>query len=135
MTTITLTHNQLEKIRADLHGVKMLTNEEIFTVATRLNKVVNLPFLGEEKENIVLVKIVTWIDRALYQLLPNEYYELIHNAADGISPDEATLITERLTGLVNNVLNIPVLTERQERIAIRVVIGLIVNAMVKGFKL
>ena len=71
------------------------------------------------------------MDKQLYQLLPNEYYELVKSTTDGISKKEAELIEERLTPIINNVVNIPVLTERQEGKLISLVLGLIVNAMVK----
>jgi hypothetical protein len=35
----------------------------------------------------------------------------------------------------NDVVNIPVLTEKQEEKLISLLLGLIINAMVKGFKL
>ena len=75
------------------------------------------------------------VDRQLYRLLPNEYYELVKDASDGISKEEAVKIEERLTPLINNVVNIPILTEKQEEKLIGLVLSLIINAMIKGFKL
>ena len=66
---------------------------------------------------------------------PNEYYELVKDSTDGISKEEAIKIEERLTPLINNVVNIPVLTEKQEKKLISLILGLIINAMVTGFKL
>lgn len=100
-----------------------------------MNNAINLPFLREEKEFIVFAKVIRWVDRQLYQLLPNEYYELVKDATDGISAEEALKIEERLTPLLNSVINIPVLTEKQEEKLISLVLGLIIKAMVKGFKL
>jgi hypothetical protein len=68
-------------------------------------------------------------------LLPNEYYELVKDATQGISKEEAAKIEERITPLVNKAVNIPVLSEKQEEKLISLVLGLILNAMVKGFKL
>ena len=135
MTEITLTKNQLESIKNDMKGVEMLKPEEVNALAQKVNKAVNLPFIKEEKEFIVFAKVIQRVDRALYQLLPNEYYLLVKDSSDGISKEEAIVLEERLTELINNVVNIPILTENMERKLISVILGLIIKAMVKGFKL
>jgi len=136
MSAITLTQAQLTQIKADMdEKVEMLTDAEVNALAQKINKLINLPFLNEDKELQVFAKIVKWVDKQLYQLLPNEYYELIRDAHDGISKEEAQKIEDRLTPLINNIVNIPVLTEAQEEKLIGLVLGLIINAMVKGFKL
>ena len=127
MTEITLTKNQLESIKNDMKGVEMLKPEEVNALAQKVNKA--------EKEFIVFAKVIQRVDRALYQLLPNEYYLLVKDSSDGISKEEAIVLEERLTELINNVVNIPILTENMERKLISVILGLIIKAMVKGFKL
>ncbi len=136
MAEITLTKQQLNQIKKDMDKrVEMLTDAEINAIAQKVNKAINLPFLNEEKEFIVFGKIIKLVDRQLYRLLPNEYYELVKDASDGISKEEAVKIEERLTPLINNVVNIPILTEKQEEKLIGLVLSLIINAMIKGFKL
>ncbi len=136
MSEITLTQSQLTQIRNDMDKkVDMLNDAEINALATKVNSVINLPFLNEEKELMVFGKVVRWVDKQLYQLLPNEYYVLIKDSSDGISKEEAVKIEDRLTPLINNVINIPVLTEAMEAKLIRLILGLIITAMVKGFKL
>lgn len=131
-----LTAPQIEKIRDDMDKrTEMLTDAQVVALARKLNLALNLPFLNEAKEMVVFSKIVRLIDRACYKNLPNEYYELVHNAADGISPAEAIIIEERLTPAINKVVNIPFLTERRESKLIGLAVGVIVNAMVKGSKL
>ena len=74
MAEITLTKKQLEKIKSDMYEqVEMLTNGEINAIAQKVNKAFNIPFLNEEKEFIVFGKVIKWVDRKLYKLLPNEY--------------------------------------------------------------
>lgn len=132
----TLSASQIERIKTDMDKrVEMLTDAEVLALASKLNRVVNVPFVGEANELVVFTKLVRRIDRALYKALPNEYYELVHNAADGISQAEAQAIEERLTPAINRVVDIPFLTERMEAKLIGFVVGIIVNAMVKGFKL
>ncbi len=136
MSEITLTKTQLEKIKSDMDKkVEMLSDEEINAIAQKVNEAINLPFLDEDKELIVFGKIIRWVDRRLYDLLPNEYYELVKDASDGISKEEVIKIEARITPLINNVVNIPILTEKQEDKLIGLVLSLILNAMIKGFKL
>lgn len=136
MNEITLTQSQINQIKSDMNEqVEMLSNAEVNALAQKVNSAINLPFLNEKKELIVFVKVIKWIDKQLYKFLPNEYYELVKDASDGISKDEAIKIEERLTPLINNVINIPILTEKTEEKLIGLILGFIINAMVKGFKL
>jgi len=137
MATITLTEAQLAQIKQDMEiKEEMLTDGEINDLANKLNGKVDIPFLkDEEKEYRVLFKIIRFIDRTLYKLLPNEYYKMVKNTTDGISKEEAKELEGRLTPLINNLVNIPILTEDQEAKLIGLVLNLIINAMVKGFKL
>lgn len=74
-----------------------------------------------------------WIK--LYELLPNEYYNFIRDAENGISEKEAERMEEAITKAINAKLNIPILSERLEAKLISLVIGIIINAMIKGFNL
>jgi len=133
---ITLTETQLDQIKLDMDKkVEMLSDSEINAIAIKLNDKINLPFLDEAKELVVFGKIVKWIDKVLYKLLPNEYYELVKDATDGISEEEADNIQERLTPLINNIVNIPFLDEKQEAKLISLVLDIIIKAMIKGLKL
>jgi hypothetical protein len=135
-TTGNLTSDQLDQIKLDMNEtIHMLSDAQVNALAQQVNKAVNLPFLREEKELVVFAKVVRLIDQKLYQLLPNEYYELIKDANNGISKEEATVIEQRLTPLINASVNLPILSEKQEEKLIGLILGLIVNAMVKGFKL
>jgi hypothetical protein len=135
-TTGNLTSDQLDQIKLDMgETVQMLSDAQVNALAQQVNKAVNLPFLREEKELIVFAKVVRLIDQKLYQLLPNEYYELIKDANNGISKEEAIVMEQRLTPLINAAVNLPILSEKQEEKLIGLILGLIVNAMVKGFKL
>lgn len=136
MSEITLTQVQLDQIKNDINEqVEMLTDAEVNALAQKVNNAINFPFLNEEKEFVVFAKVIKWVDKQLYKLLPNEYYELVKDATDGISKDEAIKIEERLTPLINNVINIPVLSENQEAKLISLVLSWIIKAMIKGNKL
>lgn len=136
MPTITLTKEQLEHIKREMtEQVEMLTDNEVQALAHKLNDHINLPFISHEKEYVVFIKVIKWIDKLLYQMLPNEYYGLVKDTTDGISEEEADKIEKRLTPLINNVVNIPVLTEKMEGKLISLILKFIIKAMVKGFKL
>jgi hypothetical protein len=136
MEPITLTKDHLAGISNDMdQQAEMLTDAEINALAQKINKKINLPFLSEEKELVVFAKLIKWIDRELYKILPNEYYSLIHDASDGLSSQEATDLEIRLTPLINNAINIPILSEKLEGKLISLVLSGIMGAMVKGSKL
>jgi len=136
MEPITLTKDHLAGIANDMDNQEeMLTGAEINALAQKVNKKINLPFLSEEKELIVFAKLVKWIDRELYKILPNEYYSLIHDVSDGLTSQEATDLEIRLTPLINNAINIPILSEKLEAKLISLVLSGIMGAMVKGAKL
>jgi len=136
MEPITLTKDHLAGIANDMDNQEeMLTDAEINALAQKVNKKINLPFLSEEKELIVFAKLIKWIDRELYKILPNEYYDLIHDVSDGLTSQEATDLEIRLTPLINNVINIPILSEKLEAKLISLVLSGIMGAMVKGSKL
>lgn len=136
MKNVVLTENVFSQINVDMkEKEEMLTDAEVNALAMKVNAAINLPLIGEKKELKVFVKIIKWVDKQLYQLLPNEYYELVKDATDGITKEEALVIEERLTPLINEKINIPVLSEKMEAKLIGLVLGLIMNAMVKGFKL
>jgi ribosomal protein S13 len=136
MSTLTLDKQSVERINADMNEkVEMLSDEQVNAIAEMVNNAVNLPLLGEKTEFVVFAKIVRMLDSKLYELLPNEYYELINDASNGITEEEAAKMEERLTKLLNEKVNIPFISERKEEILIGIVIGQIIRAMVKGFKL
>ena len=132
MTSIVLTPEQRANILLDAdRKIEMLSEEELEAIATQLNEVINIPVIGEAKEQVVLVKLVKMIDRYIYQRMPNEIYELVRKTSDGISDEEAQLIEQRLATGLNNNINIPYLTEGMEQRAFEFVIKIITNALRK----
>lgn len=130
-----LTHADWKDINLALEATGMLTQAEIDAIATWLNGKIGLPFVSERKEQKVIAKLVKKIDRFLYDNLPNEYYELIRMPEDGITEEEAEVMKERLTDLINGVVNIPVVPEVLEEQIFGVIIGLLVDAMIATFDL
>ena len=134
--TIRLSKKERDAIKADAERkVDMLTSEEAEILASKLNERVNIPFFEEQTEQIVLVKIVKLIDRALYKVLPNELYALAKSAADGITAQEALEIETRLIEWANRKIDIPFLSEELEEKILRNVIELITGALRKGLSI
>lgn len=112
-----------------------MTEEEIRDLATRLNEKINVPIISESGEQKILIKIVFKIDRFLYDNLPNEFYELVRNLDEGIDDKEAKRLIKRLSKLANKHINIPYIPEHFEYVAIRFIIGIIINAGRKEWNL
>ena len=105
-----------------------MSDEEIKDLAERLNKKINVPIISETKEEKILIKIVIKIDRFLYNNLPNEFYDLVRSLDQGIDDDEAKRLIRRLSKLANRYIDIPYIPEPMEYVAIRFIIGIIINA-------
>ncbi len=132
-TTITLTGDQVRAIMDDAdRKVELLSIQELEAIASRLNEKINIPFLSEEQEQVVLVKIIKQIDRYLYSVLPNEVYQMVKDASDGISEEEAEKIKTRLAQLINKAVDIPIVGEEVEQLIFKMVLDLIVLALQKG---
>lgn len=123
-----------EYFAAPEHRYKM-TSEEIFDLARRLNQKINVPIIRESREEKILVKIVMKIDTFLYDHLPNEFYDLARDLDRGIDDEEAKRLIKRLAKLANRKIDIPYLPEKMEFIAIRFIIGVVVNGSRKNWDL
>jgi hypothetical protein len=132
---MTLSTEEKKKIKADNTGTHMLTDEQILGIVDKVNKKINIPVIGEDLERTVFYKMVKLIDMKLYEVLPNEYYELINNLESGISDEEAKLMVKRLSKVLNRHINIPIIGEKMEGKLIRRVLKIIVGAMRKNVKL
>lgn len=136
MGTESLNLETFSKMNADMNEQKsMLSNEQINAIAQKANSAINLPLIGEKLELTVFAKIVKFVDMKLYELLPNEYYELVNDASNGINGDEAVLLENRLSKLINEKVNIPLISEEKEEELINLIISQIVRGLISGAKL
>ena len=109
-----------------------LTSKEIFEISSFLNESVNIPLLTEGKEQIVFEKIIKMIDDSLYQLLPDEIYDTIHIVSDGITSKEAKIVKIRVSKILNKQIDIPFISEEQEKELISKFLDLIELAIQNG---
>lgn len=105
-----------------------MDEEEVKDLAKRLNEKIDVPIINETGEEKILIKIVIKVDRFLYDNLPNEFYDLARSLDKGIDDAEAKRLIKRLSKLANKELDIPYLPESAEYVAIRLIIGVIINA-------
>lgn len=105
-----------------------MSEQEIKDLAVRLGNKVDIPLITAKKEEQILAKVILRVDGFLYDNLPNEIYDLVRSADDGISEQEAERLIARLSLLANKKIDIPYIPESAEYVAIRFVIGVIINA-------
>ena len=83
----------------------MLTNEQIESIIVKIQAIPKLPkgFKGAFGK-ILLTPLLKEIDRLISDALPNEIYQLINSASDGLTKVEADALNKALTGyLLENV--------------------------------
>lgn len=117
----------------NVHGV-LDTNEEK-AIAAILNSAINIPFIGEKREGELFLKGIRLVDAALSRLLPKDLLDAIHYAKDGIRQEETEGLEKRLTPIINRNINIPLIPEFVEERLIRMVLGIILNALSSGQKI
>ncbi len=132
MGIISLNNTQLLLIERDLNGLEILMPMQIFTIAGKIDDQIRFPKLETEEKYKVICKIIKKIDRAMYNVLPNEYYDLINIENKGIENKEAEVIKQRLVDVLRKYIDIPVLTEHDETKFIEIVAKEITQAMIKG---
>lgn len=134
-TVLTLTEPQFDLILKDYFAEgqerKRLTNDEAKVIANRLNKEINIPFVDEEGEAKVLIKIVLKIDRFLYNSLPNELYDAVRSVENGLDEEEVRNLSHRISRLANKKIDIPYLPEVVEFFILNFGVRLILKALQK----
>ncbi|MDC7247861.1 MAG: hypothetical protein PQJ35_05940 [Sphaerochaetaceae bacterium] len=94
-----------------------------------------MPILKEDAEGRIILKIEKRIDDFLWNVLPDEIYDLCKTAADGITTDEAENLKSRLSSIINKYIDLPFLSEKTEKELFDFVISLVCDALKKGVDL
>ena len=111
----------------------MLMNaEEQKRIAKIVNALIDIPLVSEELEQTIFEHAVGIVDRALEDVLPAAFGELLHNAEKGIDKDHARLFAQRLVDAVNKRVDLPYLNEEQEQRLLQTVIDPLVKGMLTG---
>jgi hypothetical protein len=113
----------------------MLNDTQITKIASLLNKLIDIPLLSEEFEQILLQESIRLIDEALTKVLPHQFSDFLNQAARGLNSsnqEEFDKFIERLVTSINKHVDLPFLDEKKEQKLIRSILKLIVKAMTKG---
>lgn len=112
----------------------MLFNEsQVDKIAHLINGLIDIPILGERFEFLIFKSAVTLVDKALEEVLPSEFVEIINNPELGFEVgNQSGEFIERLVYSVNKRVDIPMLNEKQEEKLIRTILELLVKSMAKG---
>lgn len=135
MPSISLSTTQLALLDRDMNGLEILLPIQIFSIADEIEAKIRLPKLPTNERYKVICKIIKKVDRAMYQCLPNEYYDLINIKDKGIKIQEAEVIRQRLIKCLVNAIAIPIITEYDEEQFLSIIANRISEAMVEGRKL
>ncbi|MCG8698093.1 MAG: hypothetical protein MI922_08570 [Bacteroidales bacterium] len=122
----------LDEYLAPVQNRQRMKPQEIERIAYRLNEKINIPFVSEEKEGDILVKIVLKVDNFLYDNLPNEIYDLIRSTENGIDEEESKRLIKSFSELANRKIDIPYAPEGMEGFAIKLILTWVFKAMCKN---
>ena len=111
----------------------MLSEDQIASIAAKLNERVDLPFLDEEREQQILEGVVGSLNGKLAtvtEALPEPVQEIWNSLAEGVSDGDAETLIESLTEQLNEQIDIPLLDEEKEAdMIIRPVVRTIVDTL------
>jgi hypothetical protein len=122
----------MAKIVKDAEGKYFLTDAQIDMIVNQIIKTVKIPFLSGDLFKTIIAKIIKKIDSILYTVLPNEIYNFINSAADGVSKEELETIKRRLVEIINKLIDIPFVSEDIEALIIGTILDLIISCFEKG---
>lgn len=132
MKKVKLTDKQHKTAIIQYDSIHMFTNEQVDAMVTKLLDKVQVPFISEDKEKIILAKAIRKIDRFVYEHLPVELYECIHLTEDGISGEDSEIIKERLIDLVERYVHLPFISVEKETLIFEIIIDSITFAIKKN---
>jgi hypothetical protein len=118
----------IQKTPADLDLKFSLGEASISHLAAQLNLTFDVPFIPEAVEQ----KWLEWVLAKAVAVIPAEIVRFIIDAADGLSEPEIAKYEVELTNLVNQIIDLPVLTESMEAAIIRPVVNQLLSFAVQG---
>ncbi len=116
----------------------MLSEAQIKVVATKINKKIDIPVIGEKFEQRIIVFALEKVDKELDELLPPDLAQLLDDVSDGIepgSPADFEQIKSNIVIYLNKKVDIPILGEKGEQQLFTLAIDIIFDALRKGDKI
>ena len=115
---------------------KIISKSETKTIATLINRVVDLDFFDERQEQQIFEHAVGQVVDVISDILPPAYRELIANETDiGIDEELARQLTRRLEKHVRANVSLPYLDRDNEKMLVQCVVELLVQSMREGVRL
>ena len=116
----------------------MLSDAQIKVIATKINKKINLPVIGERFEQRIFEFGLKKVDKILDDQLPPDFAKFLDDVSDGIepgSPADLEAIKSNIVNFINQKVNVPLLGEQGEQQLFTLAIDIIFDALRKGDKL
>jgi hypothetical protein len=116
----------------------MLSKEQIEVIATKINKKIDIPVIGEKFEQKIIVFGLKKVDDVLDKQLPPDWAKLLDDVTDGIEPGtkaDFEAIKNNLVNFLNAKVDIPILGEQGEQQLFSLAMDIIFDALRKGDKL
>lgn len=119
----------------DSNDERLLEDKEIEKLIVILKQLVNIPFMDEQRERDVFVASILLVEKALSMLLPRDLLTTIHDEEKGVSFEEVSILEKRMTPILNNMINVPIVPEFLETRIITTVLGSILNGLRRGSRI
>lgn len=110
----------------------LLKAKEKKVVAEVLNARIDIPWVPEEIEGQVLEHALNLVEKALEDVLPQPFINLMRDGSSGIDPAKAREFGERVIAAINQKVNLPYFTEEQEAAFLKMMVDPVVEAMIDG---
>lgn len=110
----------------------LLKSKERRVVAEVLNARIDIPWVPEEIEGQVIEHAIGLVEKALEDVLPQPFIDLMRDGGNGIDPEKARLFGERIIAAINQKINLPYFSEEQEAAFLKMMVDPVVEAMIDG---
>ena len=107
-------------VRHARHALNTGSREEL---ATKLNDMVDIPLVDDGTEQKAAEKLIDTVCDALERVVPGPVQDLLQTS----SPEELRDVRKNLVARVNKVVDVPWVSEQQEREAIRAIVDFWLN--------
>ncbi|MCB0156253.1 MAG: hypothetical protein KDF65_15765 [Anaerolineae bacterium] len=110
----------------------LLKAKEKKVVVEVLNARIDIPWVPEEIEGQVIEHAINLVEKALEDVLPQPFINLMRDGSSGIDPEKARVFGERVIAAINQKVNLPYFNEEQEAAFLRMMVDPVVEAMIDG---
>lgn len=109
-----------------------LSHIQVRDIATYLNKKINIPFIGEESEQVIFEGLIDLVARSAISFIPAQWGQFLNDNKEGFDPARKDELVEWLTSKINAVIDVPLMGEEAEAAIIRPVVEVIIGGLMMG---